>query len=482
MKKKISLPIYIGTIIGTAVLFGGSGFLLAKEGPEAFIDFGAKQSAIRTNDNDLDQVYQLYNTINQNYYQKVDKDKLVAGALKGMTEALDDPYSTYLDKEGAAALNESLSDSFEGIGATLGLVEEQPVIAQTPIKGTPAQKAGLKAEDVISQVDGEDTKGQKLDQVVAKIRGEKGTKVNLTIQRGKDTFEVAVTRDTIPIETVHGQLDKKEPTIGYVQITTFGAGTTKELQRTIEDLREAGAKSFVLDVRQNPGGLLDRVQEMASMFLEDEKTIVQFEDGQGNKSKTVANKELDGGFKVREPVVVLVDGNSASAAEIFAAALKESANAPVIGTTTFGKGTMQQVAELDSKSELKLTVGKWLTPDGEWINEKGLTPTIKADYPSYAYLPPLSRNEEYCKGDSGQKIDYLNQFLKAIGYQTKGDSFNQTTEEAVKAVQKANKLKETGVVDGTTADAIETAVAKTLMGQDFAYQEGIQTLSEQLEK
>lgn len=481
MKKKISLPVYIGTIIGAAVLFGGGGFLLAKEGPDVFVDFGDRQSAITTKENDLDQVYRLYNTISENYYQQVDKDKLIEGALKGMTEALEDPYSAYLDKAGADALSQSLSDSFEGIGATLSISEDQPVIAQTPIKGTPAQKAGLKAEDIISKVDGTDTKGLPLDQVVAKIRGQKGTKVDLTIQRGKDRFEVAVTRDTIPIETVHGELDKKEPTIGYIQITTFGEGTAKELQRTIENLREEGAKAFILDVRQNPGGLLDKVQEMASMFLEDGQTIVQFEDGQKHKSKTIAGETLDGGFKVREPAVVLVDGNSASAAEIFAAALKESADVPVIGTTTFGKGTMQQVAELDSKSELKLTVGKWLTPKGEWLNEKGLTPTIKADYPDYAYLPPLSRNEEYEKGDSGKQIDYLNQFLKAIGQQTKGESFDEATVKAVKAIQKENKLKETGKVDGKTADAIEAAVTKTLMGQDFAYKKGIDELLKTLE-
>lgn len=470
---KISVPQLVISLILVAGLFAGGGFWLAKkDSPKSETSQVQKENA-----EDLTAVYQLYQTIQQNYYDDVDKETLVQGALKGMTEALDDPYSTYLDATGSAALNESLADSFEGIGATLILQEEWPAIAQTPIKETPAAKAGLKAEDRITAVDGDTTKGLSLDEVVAKIRGENGSKVTLTIQRGEDTFDVVVTRDVIPVETVHGQLDETNQTVGYVQITTFGTGTAKELKETIKDLRKAGAKSFILDVRQNPGGLLEAVQEMASMFLDDGKVIVQFEDSQGARTKTVASSELDGGFKVTEPVVVLVDGNSASAAEIFAAALIESANRPVIGTKTFGKGTMQQVADLDEDSELKLTVAKWLTPKGTWINEKGLAPTIEADYPSFAYLPPISRSANYQLGDRGQEIDYLNQFLAALDYPTSGDSFNEATQAALKEIQAKNNLPVTGTLDGKTADAIELALNASLKGQDFAYQKGIEELT-----
>ena len=253
MKKtiKISVPQLVISLILVAGLFAGGGFWLAKkDSPKSEMSQVQGENA-----EDLTAVYELYQTIQQNYYDDVDKETLVQGALKGMTEALDDPYSTYLDATGSAALNESLADSFEGIGATLTLQEEWPAIAQTPIKETPAAKAGLKAEDRITAVDGDTTKGLSLDEVVAKIRGEKGTEVTLTIQRGQDTFDVAVTRDVIPVETVHGQLDKTNETVGYVQITTFGTGTAKELKETIKDLRKAGAKSFILDVRQNPGGL-----------------------------------------------------------------------------------------------------------------------------------------------------------------------------------------------------------------------------------
>lgn len=469
---KLSVAQFLIGLFLVAGLFSGGGFWLAKT--------RLAQEVAESNQEDKTQelvaVHQLYQTIQSNYYDEVDKETLVQGALKGMTEALGDPYSSYLDETGSAQLDESLADSFEGIGATLMIQEELPAIAQTPIKGTPAAKAGLKAEDVITAVDQRGTTGLSLDEVVGKIRGKKGTKVTLTIQRGPDTFDVEVTRDVIPVETVHGNLDEENPAVGYVQITTFGTGTAKELKEKITELRSAGATRFILDVRQNPGGLLDAVQEMASMFLKDGQVIVQFEDNQGTRTKTVASSELDDGFKVTEPVVVLVDGNSASAAEIFAAALKESAGRSVIGTKTFGKGTMQQVADLDENSELKLTVAKWLTPKGTWVHEQGLKPSIEADYPSFAYLPPISRSANYQMGDQGPEIDYLNQFLAALKYPTAGEHFNEATKAAIEEIQEKNNLQVTGTLNGATADAIEFALNASLKGQDFAYQKGITQL------
>lgn len=467
--KKFTLPQFVISLVLVAVIFGTVGFFYAQK--------LASENQGDSKD-ELASVHQLYETIQSDYYQEFESETLIQGALKGMTEALDDPYSTYLDATGAKELDQSLSDSFEGIGASLTQKDNWPAIAQTPIAGTPADKAGLQAEDLILAVDKVTTENLNLDEVVAKIRGKKGSKVSLTIKRGQDTFDVSVTRDVIPQETVYGKLDEKEPTVGYVQITTFGEGTAGELKTTIKELRKKGAKSFVLDIRQNPGGLLDAVQEMASMFLTDGQVIVQFEDNQGNKTESLASKELDGGFKVKEDVVVLVDGNSASAAEIFAAALKESAKRPVIGTTTFGKGTMQQVADLDENSDLKLTVAKWLTPNGTWLHEKGLEPTIKADYPSFAYLPPISRSANYQLNDSGQEVDYLNQFLAALGYETKGETFNEATKAAIEAIQTAHELDVNGILNKETADAIEADLTASLKGQDFAYQTGVTKLTE----
>ncbi len=342
--KGLTTSRYIVSLVCVAILSGGGVYLWQTAQQNQQTTQPVTETS--TEASGMEKIQSLYDQILANYYQEVDEDALIEGALQGMTDALDDPYTTYLNQSDADNLEQSLSGSFEGIGATLSIVEDYPEVAQAPIKNTPAEKSGLRMNDRIVKVDGEDTQGQELSEVVGKIRGEKGTKVTLTIQRGEDTFDVEITRDVIPIETVHGEIAESDETIGRIDITSFGENTAAELKETITELREAGAKSFVLDLRQNPGGLLDQVQIMASMFLENGQTIVKFANNQGVISETKASETLDEGFKVTEPVVVIVDGGSASASEIFAAALQESADIPVVGTETFGKGTVQNVKDL----------------------------------------------------------------------------------------------------------------------------------------
>nr|HPJ00165.1 S41 family peptidase [Enterococcus sp.] len=354
--KQIPFHRFIISLICVAVISGGGVYIANNSGT----------TLASEEEDELQKVHTLYRTLQEDYYQKVDKDTLIEGALKGMTEALNDPYTTYLGKEEAEQLSDSLADSFEGIGATLTLVDNLPEVAQAPVKDSPAEKAGLKVHDKILKVDGKETIGQTLNEVVQSIRGEKGTQVILTIQRAAKTFDVEITRGKIPIASLIAEMDENQPTIGKIQIASFNESTARELQKAIEKLRKEGAQSFIIDLRQNPGGYLSQAEVMASMFLEDGQTIVQFETDDQIVGSSKASSDLDGGFKVTEPVAVLVDGGSASASEIFAAALKESANVPVIGTKTFGKGTVQAVNGFGDQSELKMTVQKWLTPSGEW--------------------------------------------------------------------------------------------------------------------
>lgn len=469
MKKKFTMQTFLISLVATAVVFGGIGY---------GIGFGRSSQTQQSDPkrDDLAKVHDLFTSIEENYYQKVDKGTLIEGALKGMTEALGDPYTTYLDEDGAAQLSRQLSDSFEGIGARLQLKDGFPQIAQTPVKDSPAAKAGLKAEDLIIKVDDNETKGQTLDEVVGMIRGEKGTKVKLSIRRGTEDFDIEVTRDTISNETVFYKLDKEHNTIGHVQITQFGEGTAQELKTAIKELRKEGAKSFVLDVRQNPGGLLDQVEIMSSMFLKDGKTIVEFANAKGSLGKTSASETLDHGFKVTEPVVVLVDEGSASAAEIFAGALKDSAKVAVIGTNTFGKGTVQKVSPLDKTSGVKMTVEKWLTPSGEWINEKGLAPTIKVDYPDYAYLTPMSFDQTLKKDMQSDEVKRLNAFLKALGNPTEGNLFTEATKTAVEKIQDKHHLSVNGEADKETVQAIQADVAEMIRTNDPIYDQGIKEL------
>jgi carboxyl-terminal processing protease len=334
-RKMVTYRRYIVSLVCMALLAGGAGAVT--------YNYFGHQVETSAGSEGLAKVQKLYDEITKNYVGEVDQNKLIDGALKGMTEALDDPYSSYLDESATKALNDSLSGSFEGIGAVLSIKDNYPIVAQEPVKDSPAAKAGLKINDRVIKVDNKSTEGVDLSEVVAQIRGEKGTTVTLTIQRDKETFDVSIKRETVPIETVRAELAQQDSSVGYIQISSFSETTFKELKTAISSLRKEGAKAFVIDVRNNPGGLLDQAEKMSSMFLKDGKTIVQFKDKKGSVSKDVASSELDGGFKVTEPVAVLIDENSASAAEIFAAALNESAKIPTIGTKTYGKGTVQTV-------------------------------------------------------------------------------------------------------------------------------------------
>jgi len=466
--KKISFVKYIISLVVVALISGGLVYWVTTS--ETF------QSSSFSR-NDLYKVHALYDDIKENYYEDVDSNKLVEGALKGMTDALDDPYTSYLGKKDAKKFTDSLSGDFEGIGATLTIVDDLPEVSEAPVKDSPAEKAGLRANDKILKVNGKKTKGKELSSVVQTIRGKKGSTVKLEVERDNETFEVDIKRDTIPLESLKYEIDKKHPAIGSIEIASFNENTAKELRDAIKSLRKQGAKSFVIDVRQNPGGYLDQVEEMASMFLKNGKTIVQFGTDDEITGKSKASEKLDGGFKVKEPTAVLVDKQSASASEIFAAALKESANVPIIGTNTFGKGTVQSVSDFSDDSEVKMTVQKWLTPKGEWINEKGVKPTIEADRPDYAYLPPLPKDKELKNGDQSDTVKNLNKFLQALGYETKGDQFNEQTEQAVKDFQNKHDLKSTGKVTEETSTAIEQSVVKKIQDSDPVYKKAIEELT-----
>lgn len=465
-ENKVPFHRHIISLICVAVISGGLVQMLNK--PQL------KESA---QGDELTKVHTLFQNIQKDYYETVDPEVLIDGALKGMTEALDDPYTSYLNQADSEAFSEILSSEFEGIGATLTLKDELPTIAEEPISNSPAHQSGLKINDQILKVDGQETKGKLLSETVSWIRGERGTTVKLTIQRESETFDVEVTRNVILIESVFGSIDAEQENVGKIEIVTFSENTAAELQKTIEKLRKEGAKSFVLDVRGNPGGYLDQVEQMASMFLEEGATILQF----GLKDEIVgevkASKELDHGFKVTEPVVVLVDGGSASASEILAAALQESSGVKVVGMQTFGKGTVQGVRPFDDHSELKMTMQKWLTPKGNWINEVGITPDVVVDFPAYAYLPSLVRNYAVKLGDQNEKAKELNQLLEALGYLDQvEETFTETTKSALSLFQEDNQLPVTGALDLETAIKIEESLMTQLKDNDPMYQKAVEVL------
>lgn len=215
---------------------------------------------------------------------------------------------------------------------------------------------------------------------------------------------------------------------------------------------------------------------MASMFLKDQAVILQLEDRSGTSEKVVASSELDEGFKVTEPSVVLVDKGSASASEIFAGAVSESADVPLVGTKTFGKGTVQTISQYSDGSEVKLTIKKWLTPKKEWIHEKGITPNYEVDYPAYVYATPLPTDIEMALGLESSNVKSLNTYLAGLGYKTRGDKYTEETKAAVKDIQKKKQLTVTGIVDKKTAQAISQAAADQLKTNDDMMNKAIDVL------
>jgi carboxyl-terminal processing protease len=405
----------------------------------------------------------------------VNKEQLIQGALNGMTESLKDPESEFLTATETKELNAKVAGSFEGIGANLQLENRLPVIDRVPVKNSPAEKAKLKAEDVILEVNGQKTKDKSLDQISSMIRGNKGTQVKLLIKRGDEDFEVTLERDIVPEDTVKGSLDPEDKSIGSIQIDNFRETTALEFRTIIEQLRKEGAKSFIIDLRQNSGGLIAEAERVASYFLENGDTIAQFSNNKKIISIDKAGKKIDQGFKVKEPSVFLVDQESSYGAELLAAAVKNK-NYPIIGVNTFGKGSVQSISPIGKDNYVQLTIMKWFAPDGSSVEGKGVAPTIEADYPEYAKLPPISKQSNWRIGDTGDVVKNINTILNALGYPTKGDVFNEATRDAVLKIQTENNLSATGALDDKTVDVLQEKVFKLVKTNDVAYAKALETL------
>ena len=425
---------------------------------------------------DLKKLELVYDTLVNGYVDKnINKDDLINGALKGMAEATGDPYTNYLVNDETAAIDETMTGSFGGIGAELRSENNRVIISNTR-EGTPSQKIGLQENDVILKVDGEDMEGKSISYVVSKVRGEVGTDVTLTIQRGTQELEVKITRAKIAIETVKGTVDSTDSTIGHVQINSFAKNTAKEVEKAVTDLREKGVKKFIFDVRYNPGGLLDQAIMIANMFLDEGKTILNVENRDGQIKSYKASKDY-GTFKITEPYVLLVNEGSASASEILAAALKESADAKLIGTKTYGKGTVQSVIEVGDNAELKYTIAKWLTPNKTWIHKTGIEPTEEVSMPDYYNITIIDTREVVKEGAVSDNVKTIETILKGLGYDVTVDGyFDSKTSEAVKEFQKAKGLSETGEVDEKTGTTLMSAIRDALKANDTQYKAAVKAL------
>jgi carboxyl-terminal processing protease len=314
---------------------------------------------------------------NQYFEQPLDKQKLFYGALQGLVQNLGDPYSAFLTPDAAKAFKADLDLSIEGIGAEIGYKDKKLAII-SPLPNSPAEKAGLKAGDLLLMVDGVNVVDQTLDEVISRIRGKAGTKVKITVNRNGEEKGFEIIREKIVISSVNSRT--VEGKFLVVEIVSFNEETLPKLDVVIQDALLQKPAGLILDLRNNPGGLLETAIEVAGEFL-GERVIVKEKDAQGQERNDQATRAA----RLPDvPLIVLVNEGSASASEIVAGALQDYKRATIVGTKTFGKGSVQTLENLSDGSQLKLTVAKWFTPNGRSISDVGITPDIIVKDPEQA--------------------------------------------------------------------------------------------------
>jgi len=415
---------------------------------------------------EMTKVVQALGLIENLYLGDAETDQLVSGAVQGMVQSLGDRNSSYMDAETMNQFSNQMESSFQGIGAQVSMVNGMVTIV-SPVKDSPAEQAGLLPNDQVLSIDGESTENLNLNEAVSKIRGEEGTEVVLEIKRPgvAEPFEVTVTREDIPVETVYSRTEMVDgEKTGVIELTSFSENTGTEFREQLDMLESEGIEGLVIDVRGNPGGLLTAVGEIVSLFVPEEVPYVQIEDSNGEKMPLYS----DTGERKDYPISVVIDGGSASASEILAVAMKELGY-DVVGASSFGKGTVQQAVPLGDGSTVKLTTSRWLSPQGNWVNESGVAPTIEARQPAYYYTAPLQLEDPLKYDSTGPQIANMQTMLTGIGYDTgRTDGyFSEATVSAVQEFQRDQGIEATGVVNQDTANLIQTSVMERIAsGED----------------
>lgn len=389
----------------------------------------------------------LINLIESKYVGDVSEEELMEGAYRGMFEVLD-KHSTYFSKEEYQDFNESVEGEFTGIGATV-TKDGDYVGVVAPIENTPAYNAGIKTNDVIVEIDGEDINGWSLEKAVSKIRGEDGTKVKLGIVRqgASDILYFEITRGLINVKYLDYEI--LDDNIGYVDIERFVKGTADNLSKAIKDFESKNAKGMILDLRGNPGGELPEAIEVADMLVSKGKSIVFIDYKDENDLEYFAKKE-----RTRLPLVILVDEGSASASEIVTGAVKDNEEGVIIGQKTYGKGSVQTVWSLTNGGGVKITIAEYFSPNRNKIDGEGIEPDFvilnpdSMDENADIDFAPIIEGGTFKLGDKGLDIYGIQQRLKYLGYPVAADGvFGESTKKNIISFQKASGMEEDGIID-----------------------------------
>lgn len=398
MTKRKMLVIFLIVLIFTnAVAFGFGSFTSIQLGDKIMVS-RSEYDVLKKLQLDNEKLVTVRKTIDELYLREVDDEALREGQIKGMVAALNDPYSVYMSKSEYEEFNMETEGEYGGIGIIVTPGDDNLITVVSPIEDTPGERAGIKTGDKIIRVEGVDYFAETMDEAVSKMRGEPDTQVTITIFRSEngdsETFDVTITREIIKLVSVKSEL--LEGDIGYIRLTSFDVPTASDFLNHLSRLKMQGIKGIIIDVRNNPGGLMNVSTDIADELL-GKATIVYTEDKNGNKEYIYSDNKL-----TDLPLVILVNGGSASASEILAGAVKDNGRGLLVGTTTFGKGVVQRLRDLPDGSGIKLTVSEYFTPADKNIHGIGIEPDFVVEL-----------NEEA----EGIGIDYLeqdNQLQKAI--------------------------------------------------------------------
>lgn len=329
-----------------------------------------------------------YDAIVNNYYKEVDKDKLVESAINGMVSSVGDEYTSYSDKDVTDNFNEAVNGKYMGIGALI-MKSENDLVIYKVFEDSPSYKAGLKDGDIILKLDDKDTKDMSVNDIASIVKNDRNKEVKLLVKRGEENLDITIVKDMVELPVVSGKvINHNDKKIGYISLSIFSSVASEQFNKELVKLEKEGISGLVIDVRGNSGGYLTTVTDIASYFLKKGDIIYKLEVNDKvtvRKDKTKESRDY--------PVAVLIDKNSASASEILASSIKESYNGYVVGTNSYGKGTVQQTLVLSDGSMIKYTIEKWLTPLGNWINEEGVVPTNYVELSSEYLNNPVFEND-----------------------------------------------------------------------------------------
>lgn len=348
---------------------------------------------------DLKKVVDTYYAIVDNYYGELDRDKLIDGAVEGMISSVGDTFTSYSDTDSTSSFDETINGSYEGIGCTVATLEDGTISVIDMFEDSPSYKAGLKVGDIILKVDGESYEGKNSNDISDYIKNSGKSKIVLTVKRDNEEKDISINLSKVEIPHVSGKvIEQDSKKIGYIKISLFASNSYKQFKNKLDELEKSNIDDLIIDVRDNSGGYLSSVTDICNLFLDKGKVIYQLEDSKGKVKKKDTTKE-----KRKYDIVVLINGGSASASEILASAIKESYGGDIVGTNSYGKGTVQQTKKLLDGSMIKYTTQKWLTPDGNSINEVGVTPTKVVEL-----------NEEYFNNPTTENDNQLQEAIKLI--------------------------------------------------------------------